>query len=91
MPSALEAVELLDKANTNGAAGEVPFDAPAQTVTSLLGTAAGLVDLDDGDLRIGLDTRSMYAAALDWLGGGADLTLTDDVLDGTYDRLGLIN
>lgn len=46
---------------------------------------AGLGALVDGDLPIGIDTRSLYAVALDWLGGP-----TDDVLGGSFDRYGLI-
>ncbi|MGZ7003807.1 MAG: DUF1501 domain-containing protein [Acidimicrobiales bacterium] len=46
---------------------------------------ADLGALDDGDLTVAIDTRSMYAAALDWLGGP-----TDDLLGGTYDRHGLL-
>lgn len=37
---------------------------------------------DDGDIPIGIDTRSVFATALDWLGGP-----TDDVLGGPFDRL----
>jgi len=46
---------------------------------------ADLGALDEGDLAIGIDTRSMYAVALDWLGGP-----TDDLLGATYDRYGLL-
>ena len=46
---------------------------------------ADLGALDDGDLAVGIDTRSMYAAALDWLGGP-----TDELLGDTYDRHGLV-
>lgn len=46
---------------------------------------ADLGALDDGDLAVGIDTRSMYAAALDWLGGP-----TDELLGDTYDRHGLL-
>ena len=45
----------------------------------------GQVDLDnlvDGDVPIAVDTRSMYATALDWLGGP-----TDEILGKKYDRL----
>lgn len=45
----------------------------------------GLDRITAGDLPIDLDTRSVYAAALDWLGGP-----TDEILGGTYDRLGLL-
>lgn len=52
------------------------------------GQVVGDVDLarlDQGDLRSEVDTRSLYAAALDWLGGP-----TDEVLGGSYDRLDLV-
>ncbi len=39
--------------------------------------------LDDGDLPVVLDTRSVYATALDWLGGP-----TDEILGGRFERLG---
>lgn len=39
----------------------------------------------DGDLPIDVDTRSLYAIGLDWLGGP-----TDEILGGTYDRLDLL-
>jgi uncharacterized protein (DUF1501 family) len=45
----------------------------------------GLDRLVDGDLPIGIDTRSLYSVALDWLGGP-----TDEVLGGRYDRYGLL-
>lgn len=45
----------------------------------------GLDHLVDGDLPVGIDTRSLYAVALDWLGGP-----TDDVLEGSWDRYGLL-
>jgi uncharacterized protein (DUF1501 family) len=47
--------------------------------------AVDLANLADGDLTCAADTRSLYAAGLDWLGGP-----TDDVLGGTYDRLQLL-
>jgi uncharacterized protein (DUF1501 family) len=52
------------------------------------GRVVGAADLDhlvDGDLPSTIDARSAYAAALDWLGGP-----TDEVLDGSFDRLGLV-
>jgi uncharacterized protein (DUF1501 family) len=48
---------------------------------------ADLAHLDDGDVRSTIDTRSMYASVLDWL-GGAD---TNDILGGSFDRHGLLN
>lgn len=44
--------------------------------------------LDEGDLRATIDTRSLYANALDWLGGSA--AETDEVLEVPYDRYGLV-
>jgi uncharacterized protein (DUF1501 family) len=52
------------------------------------GKVVGALDLDhlvDGDVPIVVDTRSLYAVALDWLGGPSD-----ELLDGKFDRLGLI-
>lgn len=49
---------------------------------------ADLTRLDDGDVRSTIDTRSLYAAALDWLGD--DAQLTDDVLAGSFDRFGIV-
>jgi len=66
------------------------------TATTLLLAGAGVaggrvhgeVDLSaqvDGDVPIAVDGRSVYANALDFLGGGAD-----EVLGGPFDRLGLL-
>jgi uncharacterized protein (DUF1501 family) len=41
--------------------------------------------LDDGDVPLEIDTRSLYAVALDWLGGP-----TDEILGAHHDRYGLI-
>ena len=52
------------------------------------GRVIGAMDLgrlDDGDLAAEVDGRSVYAAALDWLGGP-----TDEVLGGRFDRLDLL-
>ena len=52
------------------------------------GQVVGALDLGtlvDGDLAPVVDGRSVYAAALDWLGGP-----TDDVLGQRFDRLGLL-
>lgn len=46
---------------------------------------ADLTRLVDGDLAPVLDTRSLYAVALDWLGGP-----TDEVLGGSFDRYGVL-
>jgi uncharacterized protein (DUF1501 family) len=54
----------------------------AQTVVG----DADLSDLVEGDLRPTIDVRSLYAVALDWLGGP-----TDDVLGRSYDRFGLLS
>lgn len=67
----------------------------------ILGGAGGRVvgELDlaspvEGDLPVVVDARSVYAACLDHLGGpgaaGIDRSLTDEVLDGSFDRLGLV-
>lgn len=49
---------------------------------------ADLGALDQGDLRSLIDGRSLYANALDWLGGPTGAT--DEVLGAPYDRLGLV-
>jgi uncharacterized protein (DUF1501 family) len=41
--------------------------------------------LDDGDVVATIDPRSLYTAALDWLGGPAD-----EVLGGSFDPLGVV-
>ncbi len=41
--------------------------------------------LVDGDVPIGIDTRSLYALGLDWLGGP-----TDELLGARFDRYGLL-
>jgi uncharacterized protein (DUF1501 family) len=46
----------------------------------------GLGALVNGDLPLSTDTRSLYAVALEWLGGPVD-----DVLGGSFDRYGLLN
>ena len=45
-----------------------------------------LATLVDGDLRPDVDTRALYRAALDWLGGP-----TTDVLGADFEDLGLID
>ncbi|MDW3217822.1 MAG: DUF1501 domain-containing protein [Acidimicrobiales bacterium] len=42
--------------------------------------------LTQGDIPAVVDTRSIYSAALDWMGGP-----TDEILDGPHDRLGLLS
>jgi uncharacterized protein (DUF1501 family) len=59
-------------------------DHGAGGVQFLLGSGA----LDQGDLRSLIDARSLYANALDWLGGPTGPT--DEVLGTRYDRLGLV-
>lgn len=52
------------------------------------GRVIGALDVDhpvDGDVPIAVDTRSLYAVALDWLGGP-----TDEVLGGHHDRYALL-
>lgn len=52
------------------------------------GRVVGELDLTAlvaGDVPVTVDTRSLYSAALDWLGGP-----TDELLDGPHDRLGLL-
>jgi uncharacterized protein (DUF1501 family) len=48
--------------------------------------APDLVHLVEGDLPVDIETRSLYANALDWLGGP-----TDEILDGTFDRYDLVS
>jgi uncharacterized protein (DUF1501 family) len=44
-----------------------------------------LINLINGDVPTTVDTRSLYSAALDWLGGP-----TDELLGGPHDRLDLV-
>jgi uncharacterized protein (DUF1501 family) len=44
-----------------------------------------LAALEGGDVPLSVDTGSLYAECLDWLGGP-----TDEVLDRRYERLGLV-
>jgi uncharacterized protein (DUF1501 family) len=44
-----------------------------------------LVHLDEGDVPLDIETRSLYANGLDWLGGP-----TDEILEGEFDRYGLV-
>lgn len=59
------------------------------TGTQVNGQIVGEVGLDaiddEGDLPVEIDARSLYAIALDWLGGP-----TDEILAGSYDRFGII-
>jgi uncharacterized protein (DUF1501 family) len=49
---------------------------------------ADLAKLNEGDLRSTIDSRSLYANALDWLSSGDGSA--EDVLGATYDRYGLL-
>lgn len=77
----------------NGSGGTDHGKAGAQLVigagltTPGLHGAFDLTDLDEGDLRAVIDPRSLYATALDWLGGEADSARTDEVLGGAFERL----
>lgn len=56
--------------------------------SSVQGQLVGDVDLGnlvEGDVAIDIDTRSLYSVALDWLGGP-----TEEILEGNYDRYGLL-
>ena len=69
----------------NGSAGTDHGTAGTQFIIGPNQGIIGQVDLDnlvDGDVPIYVDTRSMYATALDWLGGP-----TDEILGQKYDRL----
>ena len=46
---------------------------------------ADLAALQAGDVRAAIDSRSLFAVALDWLGGP-----TDEILGGAYDRYDLL-
>ena len=53
----------------------------------LVGTTPSLLDLEEDDLKVGLDFRRVYAAALeDWLGLSAR-----QALGGTFERLPLVH
>jgi uncharacterized protein (DUF1501 family) len=74
----------------NGSAGTDHGKASVQLAVGPMvkGGVHGQIDLgrlDDGDVAAGIDTRSLYAAALEWLGGPAD-----EVLGGRFDALGLV-
>jgi uncharacterized protein (DUF1501 family) len=66
----------------HGAAG--PMFVLGRTVKGgLYGDHPSLSDLDDGDLKFGIDFRSVYATVLEnWLGASAQ-----DLLGGTFERL----
>ena len=71
---------------TDHGQASVQFLAGAEVAGGRVVGTADLAHLDDGDLPLRIDTRSVYAAALDWLGGP-----TDDILGAKYDRLGLLH
>jgi uncharacterized protein (DUF1501 family) len=59
----------------HGAAGPV-FVAGGRSVGGLVGATPDLTDLDDGDLKMGIDMREVYATLLDdWLGVNATSVL----------------
>jgi uncharacterized protein (DUF1501 family) len=61
----------------HGTAGPV-FLAGAGVTGGLVGETPSLMDLEDGDLKVGLDFRRVYAAVLeDWLGLPARSALTE--------------
>ncbi len=64
----------------HGKAGALFIVSP--NATGKLHGTLNLDDLDDGDIKPVIDTRSLYAVGLDWL--GAD---TDTILGGKYERL----
>ena len=68
----------------HGLAGAHFFVGPPAAGGRVVGEA-GLAQLDDGDLPISIDARSLYAAALGFLGGPID-----EVLDGEWDDYGLV-
>jgi len=70
---------------TDHGQASVQFVAGGPVASARIVGQAQLDRLDQGDLPIVIDTRSVYAAALDWLGGP-----TDEVLGANYDRYGLL-
>jgi len=75
----------------NGSAGTDHGNAGTQFAVgpAVIGGMVGEVGLAhqvDGDLPVTLDARTLYAVALDWLGGP-----TDEVLGDRYDRHGLLS
>ena len=70
---------------TDHGQASVQFVAGGPVASAQIVGQAQLDKLDQGDLPIVIDTRSVYAAALDWLGGP-----TDEILGAAYDRYGLL-
>jgi uncharacterized protein (DUF1501 family) len=68
----------------HGRAG-VQFLAGPMVAGGQVAGAFALGGLVEGDLPVVVDTRSLYAEALDWLGGP-----TAEVLDADPERLGLV-
>jgi uncharacterized protein (DUF1501 family) len=70
----------------HGAAG--PMFVLGQSVKGgLYGDHPGLSDLDDGDLKFGMDFRAVYATVLEnWLGASAQ-----DLLGGSFDTLNFVS
>jgi uncharacterized protein (DUF1501 family) len=73
-----------NSSGTDHGAASVHFLAGGRVNGGQVVGQADLAKLDNGDLPIEIDTRSVYAAALDWLGGP-----TDEILGAHYDRYGL--
>jgi uncharacterized protein (DUF1501 family) len=69
---------------TDHGAGSVQFVVGPKVRGGVVGDL-DLAALDDGDVRPQIDVRSLYAVALDWLGGP-----TDDILGARYDRHDLL-
>lgn len=67
----------------HGAAG-TQFLAGAAVRGQIVGAPA-FDDLIEGDLPVEVDSRSLFAVGLDWLGGP-----TDEILNGSFDRFGLL-
>ena len=68
----------------HGTAGPVFLAGPG-VKPGLVGTTPSLTDLQDGDLKVGLDFRRVYASVLeDWLG-----LPSETALSGKFERLPL--
>lgn len=72
-------------AGTDHGNGGLAFLVGPSVVSSTVVGDVDLSDLADGDVRTTVDARSLYANALDWLGGP-----TDEILGGDWDTYGLI-
>ncbi|HEY5153605.1 MAG TPA: DUF1501 domain-containing protein, partial [Acidimicrobiales bacterium] len=71
--------------------GSVQFLAGPMVAGGQVVGQADLGDLVDGDLRSSIDSRSLYANALDWLSGPAGPTgVADEVLALSADRYSLV-